>query len=94
MSTRFQVNATSAFERQTRKITKKNRPLALIIERMIDILEEDPYNLTRKYDIKKLEGVKGGEGRWRIRSGDYRLRYDIFSSEVVLHSFSHRKEAY
>jgi hypothetical protein len=28
--------------------------------------------------------------RWR----DYRMRYDIFGSEVVLHSFRHRKDAY
>jgi mRNA-degrading endonuclease RelE of RelBE toxin-antitoxin system len=38
--------------------------------------------------------LKPGEGQWRIRWREYRLRYDIFGSEVVLHSFRHRKEAY
>jgi mRNA-degrading endonuclease RelE of RelBE toxin-antitoxin system len=39
-------------------------------------------------------GVKAGEGQWHVRWREYRLRYDIFGSEVVLHSFRHRKEAY
>lgn len=46
------------------------------------------------HPIKKLAGLKPGEGQWRIRWREYRLRYDIFGSEVVLHSFRHRKEAY
>ncbi|MBI3961397.1 MAG: type II toxin-antitoxin system RelE/ParE family toxin [Deinococcus sp.] len=35
-----------------------------------------------------------GAAQWRIRAGDYRLRYDIVGSDVVLYSFRHRKEAY
>jgi mRNA-degrading endonuclease RelE of RelBE toxin-antitoxin system len=38
--------------------------------------------------------VKPGEGQWRIRWREYRLRYDILAGEVVLHSFRHRKESY
>jgi len=47
-----------------------------------------------QHKIKKLAGLKTGEGQWRVRWRDYRLRYDIFGSEVVLHSFRHRKDAY
>jgi mRNA-degrading endonuclease RelE of RelBE toxin-antitoxin system len=41
-----------------------------------------------------LAGLKPGEGQWRLRWQDYRLRYDVFNNEVVLHSFRHRKDAY
>ena len=44
--------------------------------------------------IKKLTGLKPGEGHWRLSWRDYRPRYDIFGSEVVLHSFRNRKGAY
>jgi len=58
------------------------------------ILREDPHNRGGQHKIKKLMGLKPGEGQWRIRWREYRLRYDIFADEVVLHFFRHRKEAY
>ncbi len=61
---------------------------------MIAVLERDPYNATGRHDIKKLAGVRHGEGQWRPRLSDYRLRYDIVSQDVILYSFRHRKEAY
>lgn len=61
---------------------------------LMAILTEDPHNRSGRHQIKKLAGLKAGEGQWRIRWRDYRLRYDIFGQEVVLHSFRHRKEAY
>jgi mRNA-degrading endonuclease RelE of RelBE toxin-antitoxin system len=57
-------------------------------------LTEDPHNRSGRHSIKKLAGLKPGEGQWRIRWREYRLRYDIFETDVVLHSFRHRKEAY
>lgn len=65
-----------------------------MIEGLYDILETDPYNTKRQYAIRKFASVKSGEGQWRIRSGKYRLRYDIKRNEVILYSFRHRKEAY
>lgn len=44
--------------------------------------------------IRKLAGVGQGEGQWRIRVGNYRLRYDIIGSDVVLYSFRHRRDVY
>jgi mRNA-degrading endonuclease RelE of RelBE toxin-antitoxin system len=64
------------------------------LEELLRILRQDPHNRTGQHNIKKLTGLKPGEGQWRIRWREYRLRYDIFGSEVVLHSFRHRKEAY
>lgn len=57
-------------------------------------LSADPHNHTGEQDITKLTGVAQGEGQWRIRVGDYRLRYDIVGADVVLYSFRHRREAY
>lgn len=65
-----------------------------VIERLKIILTEDPYNLGRQHDTKKLKMIVRGEGQWRIRAGKYRLRYDIIGQEVILYSFRHRKEAY
>ena len=58
------------------------------------MLQTDPYERAREHDIRKLTGVGQGEGQWRIRVGDYRLRYDIIQRDVVLYSFRHRREAY
>jgi mRNA-degrading endonuclease RelE of RelBE toxin-antitoxin system len=90
----FRVLTTPAFEREFRKIASGNPALAAALDELIKILQEDPYNRTRRHAIKKLAGVKPGEGQWRIRWREYRLRYDIFGNEVVLHSFRHRREAY
>ena len=38
--------------------------------------------------------VEPGGGQWRIRSGIYRLRYDVVGRDVVLYSVNHRREAY
>ncbi len=90
----FRVLTTPAFERDFRKMSKGNPKLIDALEDLIFTLREDPHNTSGEHSIKKLAGVKPGEGQWRIRWRDYRLRYDIFGKEVVLHAFRHRKEAY
>lgn len=61
---------------------------------MAVVLRRDPLNTSRRYQIKKLTNVGHGDGQWRIRSGVYRLRYDIEGDAVTLHSINHRSEAY
>jgi mRNA-degrading endonuclease RelE of RelBE toxin-antitoxin system len=90
----FRVLTTPAFEREFRAISKKNSALVCVLEELIEILGDDPHNRSGRHKIKKLAGLKSGEGQWRVRWRDYRLRYDIFGSEVVLHSFQRRKDAY
>jgi len=94
MRRKFHVLVTSPFERDVKKLTKRNSKLIDSLDETIAILEEDPYNQSRRYRIKKLVGVKNGEGEWRIRLGAYRLRYDIIGNDVVLSSFRDRKDAY
>jgi mRNA-degrading endonuclease RelE of RelBE toxin-antitoxin system len=94
MASLFRVLITPAFAREFRRVSRGNRELVAAFEELLTILQEDPTNRSGQHKIKKLAGVKAGEGQWRIRWRDYRLRYDIYSDEVVLHSFRHRREAY
>lgn len=90
----FRVLTTPAFERDAKKVARRNPAVASSMGELIAVLESDPHNRTRQHLIKKLAGLKAGQGQWRIRVGNFRLRYDIFGHEVVLHSFRDRKEAY
>ena len=94
MPGKFHVLAPPGFQRDVRRLTARNPDLGDAVEELIEILEEDPHNQTGKYNIKKLVGVKPGDGQWRIRLGNYRLRYDIVGTDVVLDSFRDRKDAY
>jgi mRNA-degrading endonuclease RelE of RelBE toxin-antitoxin system len=94
MADRFHVLTTPAFEREFRKAAKGNPELPAAFEKLLRILEEDPHNRTGRHAIKKLAGIGSGEGQWRIRWREYRLRYDIFGQDIILHSFRHRREAY
>jgi mRNA-degrading endonuclease RelE of RelBE toxin-antitoxin system len=90
----FRVVTTPSFEREFRKLSRRNSKLQDVLEELISFLAQDPHGRTGHQQIKKLQGLGPGEGQWRIRWGDYRLRYDIVGRDVVLHSFRHRKEAY
>jgi mRNA-degrading endonuclease RelE of RelBE toxin-antitoxin system len=94
MISRFRVLATPSFERDFRKTSKGSQLLVNALEELVAVLAEDPHNRSGRHSIKKLAGLRPGEGQWRIRWRDYRLRYDIVGTEVVMHSFRHRKEAY
>lgn len=94
MTPQFRVLTTPLFERDFRKTSKGNQVLADSLGELVTILAGDPHNRSGRHPIKKLAGLKTGEGQWRIRWRDYRLRYDIYGTDVVLHSFRHRKEAY
>jgi len=52
----------------------------------IDTLKENPYR------GKKLQGVDVGQ--WRLRVGDYRIRYDIAEDLVFILRIGHRREVY
>jgi mRNA-degrading endonuclease RelE of RelBE toxin-antitoxin system len=93
MNGAFRV-VTTRFEREFRKLSQRNDKLLDALQELIAIVSEDPVGRTGRHPIKKLAGVKPGEGQRRVRWRESRLRYDIFAREVVLHSFRHRKEAY
>ena len=90
----YRVITTPTFEREVKKLLKRNPRVAEQIEQVLEFLRTDPYNRSGMRDIKKLTDVKKGEGQWRIRTGNHRVRYDIIGEEVVLHFVGHRREAY
>lgn len=94
MAPAYRVLLTAAFERSARRLIRKNPHIEDVIEEMATVLRRDPQNTTRRHQIKKLTNVEPGDGQWRIRSGVYRLRYDVEASDVILHSINHRSEAY
>ena len=94
MPDQYSVLTTPAFERDFRKASRGSAALVGALEELLGVLRNDPHNRTGQHNIKKLAALEPGEGQWRIRWRDYRLRYDVFGEEVILHSFRHRREAY
>jgi mRNA-degrading endonuclease RelE of RelBE toxin-antitoxin system len=90
----FRIVATPRYKRDAKKYLKQNKALLSIAKEMIAVLRRDPYNTSKTHNIVKLTSPSQGEGQYRIRSGDYRIRYDIIQRDVVLYSFKHRKDAY
>jgi mRNA-degrading endonuclease RelE of RelBE toxin-antitoxin system len=94
MHSSFRLVYTTACKRDIKFLIGRNQEIYLQFLKLHEVLREDPYNISRKFNITKLTDTPPGEGQWRIRAGKYRLRYDIFDQAVVLYSFSHRKDAY
>lgn len=90
----YSILSTSHFERDYKSLLKRLPEAIAHVEVMVEALRADPYNRSGRHNIRKLKGVKKGEGQWRIASGDYRIRYDIFGKDVVLYSCKLRREAY
>jgi mRNA-degrading endonuclease RelE of RelBE toxin-antitoxin system len=94
MPAAYHIVNSSHFDRDYESLAKKNPQVISRVEAMVEALRHDPYNRSTQHNIKKLKGLKKGEGQWRIASGDYRIRYDIFGRNVVLYSCKPRREAY
>jgi mRNA-degrading endonuclease RelE of RelBE toxin-antitoxin system len=94
MPAAFRVLSTAAFDRSLKRLAKKHPDLPDVFDELLAVLEADPLNVSRRQNVKKLVNVEPGDGAWRIRSGVYRLRYDVAGSTVTLHSIHHRRDAY
>jgi hypothetical protein len=84
MRSSFSVIGTPHYERLSKKLIRAHRDLPALQARVGEILSDDPYNLSRAHNIKKLEGVAAGHGQFRLSMGRWRFRYDIFGQEVWL----------
>jgi mRNA interferase RelE/StbE len=82
----YQVLLRPAAQRDLKKLPK--RVFARISEEL-GRLSDNP----RPRGVKKLSGQ---ENEWRLRTGDYRILYEISDSERVVRIFriAHRREAY
>lgn len=86
----FKVFVTPTFEKSFKKL--KNNFTDTDLLKVIKILESDPFNQSKKFNIRKLKNIEPGS--WRIRIGEYRIRYDIIEDKVILHLVMHRKDIY
>jgi len=94
MGGNFIVHTSKNFDKEVRRLVKGFRDLTGMYRGALQILSQDPHNTLKKYRIKKLTGIDKDEGQWRIRIGNYRIRYDITGKQVTLYSINHRKDAY
>ncbi len=82
----YQVRLTPAAVRQLRKLDPQGRRR---IQAAIDLLAEEP----RPPGARQLVG---GAGEWRVRTGDFRIIYDIRDGEllVLVIKVGHRRDVY
>jgi len=92
MTPPFSVRTTPHFDRLLRRLSRRHPELVDRYAEALEILQVDPFNRSRAYDIKKLEGIQPSEGQYRLRLGRWRFRYDIYGQEVVLHYCDLRRE--
>jgi mRNA interferase RelE/StbE len=82
----YQINFQPSVEKDLRKLSSENcdRLLARIEE-----LVNDPL------PVQSLK-LKGTEGLYRIRVGDYRIVYevDLLTKSILIHYVRHRREVY
>ncbi len=91
----FNVLLSTRFARDFDRLAAKHAVSASLLDDALKpILQADPYNRSRVYRIKKLKDIPAGKGQWCIRIGNWRIRYDISGTAVILHSFKPRPEAY
>jgi mRNA interferase RelE/StbE len=64
------------------------------IKNALSQLSEDPLTPRPKADIKKLSGTKGRKDAYRIRTGDYRIIYDVEGGKVYVTLIFHRGKEY
>lgn len=83
----YTVEISTSAAKSLAKLQKTNR---LRIAGAIELLSVDP----RPPGAKMLRG--GGNGRWRVRVGDYRIVYGIEDDRllVLVLRVAHRREVY
>ncbi|MDQ3830754.1 MAG: type II toxin-antitoxin system mRNA interferase toxin, RelE/StbE family [Candidatus Tectomicrobia bacterium] len=80
---RFQLVISNRFRRDLRRLD------AAIHRRVLEAIEqlqEDPYQGSQLTNVRI--------GQWRMRVGDYRIRYDVEGDRVLLYRVRHRKDIY
>lgn len=82
----YRIEVASAAARQLRKL---DPPARRRVQGAIELLAENP----RPRSAKKLVG---GEGEWRVRTGSYRVVYEINDDVllVLVVAVGHRRDIY
>ena len=80
---RYSLVIARRFRQDLRRLDgQMHRRVLEVLER----LQEDPFQGQRLTNVTI--------GQWRIRVGDYRIRYDIEGEQVLLYRVRHRREIY
>jgi len=77
------VVITPSFEKDFRALPLSAQERIL---KTLEALEVNPHT-GRKLTSAKI-------GKWRIRVGDYRIRYDILGNDIILYRVRHRSQVY
>lgn len=81
--TKFRLETTKIFDRQFKKLDKRQRKLAFkFIEK---IAYEPESGKSLRYSLKNLR---------RIRFEKFRLIYEICEDRIILHKIEHREKIY
>lgn len=84
---KFRLVLSSQADRDLRKL---ERSIFMRIDRALLLLSDNPYPIGAKsLKDKRL-------AQFRIRVGDYRILYDIYFNDKIIHIFriGHRKDIY
>jgi mRNA interferase RelE/StbE len=80
---RFALVISPRFRRDLRRLDAQVHRRVLVA---LDALQANPYQGQQLTDVQI--------GQWRIRVGDYRIRYDIEGNRVLLYRVRHRRDIY
>ena len=82
----YQVNFQSSVEKDLRKLSSEN------CDRLLTRIEELANDPLPVQSIR----LKGTEGLYRVRVGDYRIIYevDLPAKSLLIHYVRHRREVY
>ena len=80
----YRIDFAPAAVRQLRKLDPVARRR---VQAAVELLAGEP----RPAGAKKLVG---GDCEWRVRTGDYRIVYEIHDQVLVVLALGHRKEIY
>ncbi len=92
MTPAFPVRTTPHFDRLMRRLHRHHGDLAGRYAEALETLQTDPLNHSGAHPIRKLEGIRVGEGQYRLRLGRWRFRYDVIDRDVILHYCGLRRE--
>lgn len=82
----YQVTLTPAAARQLRKF---DPPVRRRVQAVLDLLADEPRPPAATQLV-------GGVGEWRVRTGDYRIVYEVIDDQLVVLvlRIGHRREIY
>ena len=80
---RYRLVISNRFRRDLRRL---DAGMHLRVLEALERLQENPRQGSQLTDV--------AIGAWRLRVGDYRIRYDIEGDQVLLYRVRHRREIY